>query len=490
MIKSNQNSSYFLKQIIFYSFIILFTILIIKAFLISKSFSTYVFQEWMINYSQGFIRRGLTGTFWFLLHDIYKINIYIYIVGFSYLTFILFSSIYIWKVKKSLKFLNWESLIVVLFLPSLILFPLKDLSVIGRKEFYFFFGSIINLFLVSKTIKNLNINKEQQNFLENNQDATLTINKYCYNLFIWYNLISIPTTLTHEGIIFLSLPLNIIITASLIRLVFPVKQVLWRTLIIYAPIIVIAMICLLIPKDENLASGICQSWQEYSHIYEKLSMDCNPSKLIGVLKYYNLSIKDAIKEVLKVNLSGITILNWMIVFTLNIILLIRNSFNILQNSLSSHLKSEQNDSAKVIFIFILKYLFLPFIASFLLYIIALDWGRWFFILSISYVLCLLTPNLIKLETLSYHQNQWILNICTPIYLIYLKLIDFFQKISSSKLFFPIYGVIFIYTLFFIRIPHYNLKTKDLYDFLPNDFYHALVAICKTFLNLIISVTIS
>lgn len=71
------------------------------------------------------------------------------------------------------------------------------------------FGLLINLFLVTKTIKALKINKYRKILLKSDSISAKSINNYCYSLFFYYNLLSIPTALSHEAIIFLALPLNI-----------------------------------------------------------------------------------------------------------------------------------------------------------------------------------------------------------------------------------------------------------------------------------------
>ena len=431
-------------------------------------FSEYQFQEWLINYSQGFVRRGLPGTFFLFLHskyDISIIHIYNCIRDFAYATFLLFSSIYILKVRQSLKILDWESLAVVLFLPSLILFPINTLG-IGKKEFFFFFGLLINLFFLKKALRILTINSGKENFLENRQGLTDGVNKYCYSLFIWYNLLSIPTALSHEAIIFLGLPLNMIITANLIGLAFSVRQVLWRTIIIYLPTIIVAFFCLIFKGNEAIALGICESWQEYSYLDKSLSADCT-NELPGVLSFLEMSIKDVIKITFLSQISQVLL--WIFAFSLNIVILMRTSSSIIINSvenLKRKISAQEYfnfpSPVNIVTSFSFKYAFIPFIFSFILYVVAFDWGRWFFIISITYTLCLLSPSLILLEIASYHQNQWMLEFLSPIYLTYSKVINYLYNQFRLQRFSKIYFWGLIYTLFVLRIRIASMEIKDLF----------------------------
>ncbi|MGC9502673.1 hypothetical protein [Baaleninema sp.] len=150
------------KQIIFGIFLFIFAAVAVRTFVVHSMFANYVFEEWRVNYSGGFVRRGLTGTFMIFLQDSYNINIYEALRSLSYLVYLLFASVCFLKINKSKGMLDLESLVIVLFLPSLIMFPLKDFKAIGRKDFFLFFGAIANLFLVQISARSLNL-KENSN---------------------------------------------------------------------------------------------------------------------------------------------------------------------------------------------------------------------------------------------------------------------------------------------------------------------------------------
>ena len=460
---SNSISSSLITKIIFYISLFILVALLIRVCLITTPFSGYVFQEWLINYSEGFVRRGLSGTFLLFMQKQYNVDIYKVVKFFAYLTFLLFSSIYLLKVRKSRKILNWESLMVVLFLPSLIIFPINDPHVIGRKDFFFFFGLLINIFLVEKTLRNFNIESNLENSLKDRQSLRDVVNQYCYSLFIWYNLLSIPTTLIHEGIIFLALPLNIIIASSLISLAFSRNQLLLRTLIIFFPTILVSFLCIAFKGNDSIALGICQSWQQYSHNYSSLWTECHSDQLPEVLRFLGSSTKEAIRENWDRNFlkyQGLSLLKWIFTFLIITIVLMRASSQILIKSVEKlKRKFPEQDNFKhlsyvnILTSFTFKYAFIPFIFSFILYIIALDWGRWLFIISTTYTLCILSPCLILLEVANYHQKERILIFLSPVYSIYSKIINFLYTQSFLQRFYIIYFLMFIFALFLLKIPH-------------------------------------
>ncbi|ACK67299.1 hypothetical protein PCC8801_3329 [Rippkaea orientalis PCC 8801] len=447
------------KNCIFYGFIILISVLVIQKFLFGKSFSTHVFQEWLINYTQGFVRRGLIGTILWLVHTQFSIDIADirrFVQGFSYGSYLVFFSLYIVYIRQSIKILNLENLLVLLFLPSLVLFGLYDLQfMMGRKDFFYFYGLIINLFFLNKALKNLNRqSSEQENSLDYCQSPSLVnaVNKYSSSLFIWYNLISIPTALSHEALIFLGIPLNIIITANVIGLAFSFRQVLFRTLIIYLPTIVLCFLCLIFRGNEVIAQAICQQWEII------------PSKC---------AIIDMLTS--PYNVSSLTALLYIFAFLLNLVILMRTSSIIIENQSNWKKKKEAISpvlpSVNIVNSFHFKYFWLPLIFSLIMYFIGADWGRWFFMTSMSYAFCLLTPSLIDLEIASYSRNQWILERLSPLYFPYSKVMDYLNKQSLLERFYPLYLMGLIYTLSLLRISHYKMKITDLLQGLIDQLFH-------------------
>lgn len=456
-----------IKKIIILGFIILFTMLFSYYFSTIKNFANlynYVYSEWLVNYAGGFVRRGLNGSIVFWIREIFNLNnnqMLLMVIYSFYLIFLVWSIIYLVKINQSLKVLTVETILIFLFLPCFILFPINDLGGLGRKEYLFFLGLLINLWLVSQTVNSLYLSDINQAKQELNQK---NIDKYGYLLFIFYNLFSIPTALSHEALLFLVLPLNIIITVSLLGLNHSPLKIIIKTLIIYSPTILVCFISMIFKGNQEIAMSICQSWQKYN-----LVPDCQ--ELPEVLSYYTYSTFEAVQETFNKNVlhdNGLRFFSWITAFLLSLIFLMRASEITISKTVEEenrrlYIKNENLSFSpqEVSINFSFKYLFLPFIASFILYIIAFDWGRWFMIISITYAVCLLTPSLIKLEIYSYQKNQELLKIIKPIYRLYASIISYFQNNFDIKKYYLIYFILLIYTLFFIRIPIWSINLIDL-----------------------------
>jgi hypothetical protein len=105
----------------------------------------YILGDWVVNYSGGFVRRGLLGHFFFSISKYFDISIKYIIFFFS--TAIYISSTYFFFEIIKRKLDNYLVLIFIL-LPSTLLFNFFDPLSVGRKDiliFFFFFFYYLNL---------------------------------------------------------------------------------------------------------------------------------------------------------------------------------------------------------------------------------------------------------------------------------------------------------------------------------------------------------
>ncbi len=92
----------------------------------------YVVGDWLINYQDGgFKRRGLSGSFFFLLQDLTDIPLK-YLVFFSQISFYLILFFNLARILRT-KILNW-GYVLLLFSPFTLLFLANDKLAVGRKE--------------------------------------------------------------------------------------------------------------------------------------------------------------------------------------------------------------------------------------------------------------------------------------------------------------------------------------------------------------------
>jgi hypothetical protein len=486
------------KNTVFVLVLILLSFFLIDILFVQRYLFFYVYEEWLINYSQGFIRRGLPGEVLIFFSNHFGLDPFKQIQSFSYLLLILFAATYLIRVRQSLRVLDLGSLIIILLLPSLLFFPLHDPSAIGRKEFLFFIGLFVHLFILDKAVKELTL----QRIWQSGPITNIIIDRYCCRLFIWYNLLSVPAALAHESIIFMSLPLNIMITLSLIGLRFPNNQLIIRTLLIYLPTISTTLLCFLFRGDDSVALGICQSWQE--NIAQYTTVNCDPDYLPAIesisktgtinisnnvpwsLQYVGLPVRYYIIENWKNNISnhnGLILLKWIFAFLLCFLILIVTSFRVLlrtidklkaeyldQNSSNVYLKhSFERKSAHLASGFIVKYALVPYAFSFVMYFITQDWGRWFFVTSSSYAICFLHQHLVSLEVLGSSCGEWsrwnskLARLLLPLHSACFRVENVFSKFHFLRRISSILCLLLVlFALFFLRIPHHQTHWRPFF----------------------------
>lgn len=134
----------FLKYYLFFIFITSSYFLYNK-FLYPTDWTT---SEWLINYQGGFVRRGLTGEFFFQINKFLDLNLR-YIV--FYFNILILGSFYLvfYNFVKSIK-LN-ELLIFLIYSPFFLLYPSAETEVIARKEFLLFF---LFIFYINLLVRN------------------------------------------------------------------------------------------------------------------------------------------------------------------------------------------------------------------------------------------------------------------------------------------------------------------------------------------------
>ena len=95
----------------------------------------WTFNEWLINYQGGFVRRGFIGEIVYRIHEFSGLNLRYLVFYFEiFLLAIFFVLIYNFFKKT---YLN-ELLIFLFFCPIFLIYPLAENEVLVRKEYIFF----------------------------------------------------------------------------------------------------------------------------------------------------------------------------------------------------------------------------------------------------------------------------------------------------------------------------------------------------------------
>ena len=107
-------------------------------------------SEWLINYQGGFTKRGIIGEICFFTANLFKLELRFVI----YLFQISILGIYFYLIFQFFKKLKSDFLILLsIFSPIFLLYPIAELEVLGRKEIFVFIGYILFLNLTNTRFK-------------------------------------------------------------------------------------------------------------------------------------------------------------------------------------------------------------------------------------------------------------------------------------------------------------------------------------------------
>ncbi len=285
--------------------------------------STYnAMSEWVINYQGGFVRRGLIGEFIFQISNYFELNLrfsFLILQCFLYLFFYYL----IYDLLKNIK-PNYF-VILALFSPIFIFFPIAELEAIGRKEVLIFIILLLSINLYFKYYNN--------------------------NFVILFLSISFPILiLTHEASIFYSFFFIslILITKNKINFYYFVKLGIFSL-----PSLACIYAIYFYPHTSSETANMCAE-------LKKVGEECGLAAA-----FISKRIDTHIAEV---NWETIHVLRYIFIFTLGFFALIYLSIN----SKFNVEKINHFFSTKPFYLHLII-LILPSLAMFL---IAVDTGRW------------------------------------------------------------------------------------------------------------------
>ncbi len=142
-----KNYKFILKNYIFILAILSIYYLIVRNNVLSNN----AMSEWVINYQGGFVRRGFLGEVIFQISNLFSLNLRFSFLIFQSLLYI-FYYILIYNLLKNIK----PNYLVILsiFSPIFIIFPIAELEALGRKEILIFIALIVSINLYFKYINN------------------------------------------------------------------------------------------------------------------------------------------------------------------------------------------------------------------------------------------------------------------------------------------------------------------------------------------------
>ena len=340
----------------------------------------WVLTDWLIDYSAGFVRRGLSGEAVNLLLGIYSpINTVAIIIWIIFIVVIIGYLRLVYRSKNLLKPLTTFG---ILFLPCLLPFYLYDHGAFGRKEVL---GLILVLYHLL-TLESLNLSKDNREGLTK---------RYLKRLLPVSFLLLPALIFIHESTFFLYLPIHGIITLAVLRYdqSTNTRKRLFYLVMAYSPVLLSFLIVYFFGSPGVAqARSICFKW-EYLNVFDtNYCHDMNGSigslaipLSNGVRRFLNLTVSKALVWFLDILILGLSI-----------------AFLGGQVIRDTQIKafpegSDDKSVSQISNTILIKYFLLPLILSLPLYIVAIDYGRWWTVACINFIIVTLSPEIIRLE---------------------------------------------------------------------------------------------
>jgi hypothetical protein len=350
---------------------------------VSEGLAFWTYTDWLIDYSSGFVRRGLSGE----LIDLASGYVHPR-TAVAILAWILFLAVvlgYVRLLSRSIKTLPTFLFAALLFLPGLLPFYLYEHDAFGRKEIAGYLLLLYHLYALEST-KTIS------------PTDSLRKNAYIRKIFPLTSLLLPILILVHESSFLLFLPFHILITYTILRFSFPVgfKRQLFGLVLIYLPALLTFVVVFFWGRPAfEVAYNICRKWQLAGALGTQICRSTgNPMRALpGSFSALAWTFSQA--SSLPLSLSPGMVVAWLFNF------LIAGGATVYAGSMTSRLlfqqDFQQNNGIKnpkeYARAMAYKYFLLPLLLSSPLYLLGWDLGRWFTVTCINYVIVSLSPEL-------------------------------------------------------------------------------------------------
>jgi len=223
------------------------------------SLNYWAFTDWLIDYSQGFVRRGLSGEIWRLIPD--AIQPLGFVAVFSWILILVVAIGYVRLLARARKSIHPLTLFGLLFLPSLIFFYIHDHNAIARKEILGYVTLLLHLLVVEKSFPL----GDGSSLPEGNP------RRYVRGLLPVAAILLPAIVLIHEGNFLIFVPLHGLITLSILRMDATrsfKRAALWTGLLYLPAVLVFGAVYLSGTPSHETLLGICEKWNADGAIRE------------------------------------------------------------------------------------------------------------------------------------------------------------------------------------------------------------------------------
>jgi len=405
----------------------------------------WVYTDWLIDYSSGFVRRGLFGELIDLISIIAHPKVIIGMLVWSIFGVVVFG--YIRLLTRSLNTLSPFLFLALLFLPSLLPFYLYDHGAFGRKETIGFLILLWHLYSL-ETHKNVKA-KELP-----------TLNHYIKKL-MPITLVLLPVhVFIHEASFLMFVPIHIIITYSIMRLnpsISPSRRIFNLTLIYLPVLLAFSLVFIFGRPSFEVALAICKKWELAKALKPgscSISGKGTMRALPGAIRGLPWSFSKAAS--LTMSFSAKTILAWILIFSIMGFSTVYIGSMVIRSLISNNFTRDSDTTLTRQYSKIIgyKYFLLPLLISTPLYIMGWDLGRWFAVNCINYIMITLSRELNYAESKFGNDTEAKTEILNQI-----------PTLGESTLWYHINLFFLLLILFFIRLPHscigYNMLAEPL-----------------------------
>jgi len=356
------------------------------------SLNYWAYTDWLIDYSQGFIRRGLSGEIWRLVPA--TVSRLEFVALLSWLLVLAAAFGYVRLLARSWKTLHLLTLFGLLFLPSLFFFYIHDHDTIARKEILGYIPLLLHLLILEKTFP-----LAGGSTLPNGN-----LRRYLLWLMPVTVLLLPVIILVHEGNFLLFVPLHAMITLTVLRTqarrTFP-RLALWTGLLYLPAAIAFGAVYLAGTPGYDTLLGLCNKWLAAGALQDGTCVlppnQLSGSTLPGSFNPMGWSVAQAAhftQELIFMHWG-----TWLLILPLLGICL----WYLVRQALYSILRSRSPQSfsprsaQRYSGVFFRKYFLIPLLFSLPIYFTAYDYGRWFTVTCINFVMLAVSLDLPCLE---------------------------------------------------------------------------------------------
>lgn len=345
------------------------------------SLNPWAYTDWLIDYSQGFIRRGMSGEIWRLVPA--SVPPLQFVAVFSWVLILAVVFGYVRLLARSWKAFHPLTLFGLLFLPSLFIFYLHDHQTIARKEILGYVTVLLHLLVIELTFSIRGEVPPPAGNLRRYVGWMLPITMILLPIMI----------LAHEGNFLLFVPLHAMITLTVLRVEGGqgLTRAAIRTGLLYLPAALAfgAVYLSGTPPYETLL-GICKKWNAAGAIREG-SCVLLPDRLSGsTLPASFTAMQWTLPRAAGYTLMFISKnwLAWLLILPVlgGMVWYLRRQavYSILRFRFPKNF--HRPAALKYSKDFYIRFFLIPFAASLPVYFTAYDYGRWFTVACVNFVL--------------------------------------------------------------------------------------------------------